>query len=246
MKNKVILSVAATAALLFTSTGAINADAASLKPTVEKKVYVYQSGNINVDQINSFLQKYVKNYQIYLNGTNKQTTTTKPVQQPKQSTPTQSTKQPAPVQEKPATPAKEQQTNTNTNSSTTSQVSAFEQKVVELTNQERAKQGLPALKLDTELSKVAKTKSQDMKNKGYFSHTSPTYGSPFDMMKKFGITYRSAGENIAMGQPSPEAVVSAWMNSAGHRANILNSSYTHIGVGHIEGGNYWTQMFIGK
>ena len=85
-----------------------------------------------------------------------------------------------------------------------------------------------------------------MQTKGYFSHTSPTYGSPFDMMKKFGITYRSAGENIAMGQRTPEEVVKAWMNSEGHRKNILNSSFTHIGVGHVASGNYWTQMFIGK
>ena len=80
----------------------------------------------------------------------------------------------------------------------------------------------------------------------YFSHTSPTYGTPFQMMKNFGITYRTAGENIARGQISPKAVVDAWMNSSGHRANILNSSFTHIGVGYAENGRYWTQMFIGK
>ncbi len=85
-----------------------------------------------------------------------------------------------------------------------------------------------------------------MKKGGYFSHTSPNYGSPFDMMKEFGITYRSAGENIAMGQSTPEEVVNAWMNSEGHRKNILSSSFTHIGVGHVAEGNYWTQMFIGK
>ena len=66
------------------------------------------------------------------------------------------------------------------------------------------------------------------------------------MIKSFGITYRSAGENIARGQKTPEAVVNAWMNSSGHRANILNASYTEIGVGYVAEGNYWTQMFIGK
>jgi uncharacterized protein YkwD len=85
-----------------------------------------------------------------------------------------------------------------------------------------------------------------MRDNKYFSHTSPTYGSPFRMMKSFGITYRSAGENIARGQATPQAVVNAWMNSSGHRANILNSSFTHIGVGYAENGRYWTQMFIGK
>ena len=84
-----------------------------------------------------------------------------------------------------------------------------------------------------------------MLDKGYFSHTSPTYGSPFDMMKSFGITYRSAGENIAYGYSTPQAVVNAWMNSSGHRANILNSSYKQIGVGYVAKGNYCTQMFIG-
>lgn len=130
--------------------------------------------------------------------------------------------------------------------STSSEVSAFEQKVVELTNAERAKQGLKPLKLDTELSKVARIKSQDMKDKNYFDHNSPTYGSPFDMMKKFGISYNYAGENIAQGQRSPEEVVKAWMNSQGHRENIMNPNYTHIGVGHVADNNYWTQMFIGK
>jgi uncharacterized YkwD family protein len=125
-------------------------------------------------------------------------------------------------------------------------LSQYEQRVVELTNVERAKNGLPALKADTALSKVAKAKSQDMYNKNYFSHTSPTYGSPFDMMKQFGISYRTAGENIAMGQRTPEEVVKAWMDSPGHRANILNNTYTHIGVGYVEGKNVWTQMFISK
>ncbi|WP_010194015.1 CAP domain-containing protein [Bacillus sp. m3-13] len=125
-------------------------------------------------------------------------------------------------------------------------VSEFEKKVVELTNAEREKQGLAPLELDVELSKVAKDKSKDMQQNNYFSHNSPTHGSPFDMMKKYGIQYNTAGENIAQGQQSPEEVVNAWMNSEGHRANIMNENFTHIGVGHVEEGNYWTQMFIGK
>ena len=127
-----------------------------------------------------------------------------------------------------------------------SEISAFEKEVVALTNAERSKQGLKALEMDTELSKVAGIKSQDMKDKNYFDHTSPTYGSPFDMMKSFGINYSAAGENIAMGQTTPQQVVTSWMNSEGHRANILSANFTHIGVGHVESGNYWTQMFIGK
>lgn len=125
-------------------------------------------------------------------------------------------------------------------------VSAYEQEVIRLVNEERAKYGLSPLSENWELSRVARYKSQDMKDNRYFSHTSPTYGSPFTMMKNFGITYRSAGENIAMGQRTPKEVVTAWMNSSGHRANILNASFTEIGVGYVKDGNYWTQMFIGR
>ena len=127
-----------------------------------------------------------------------------------------------------------------------SSVTSFEDEVVRLVNVERSKRGLRELEQDWELSRVARIKSQDMHDKRYFSHTSPTYGSPFDMMKSFGIKYRSAGENIARGQAMPQAVVNAWMNSSGHRANILNASFTHIGVGYVADGKYWTQMFIGK
>ncbi len=124
-------------------------------------------------------------------------------------------------------------------------VSDYEREVADLVNEIRAEYGLNPLTLNSELSAVARTKSEDMRDNHYFSHTSPTYGSPFDMMKSFGISYRTAGENIAMGQRTPEEVVNAWMNSEGHRANILNASFTEIGVGYAANGNYWTQMFIG-
>ncbi|RPJ94010.1 hypothetical protein CW357_17650, partial [Rummeliibacillus sp. TYF005] len=142
-------------------------------------------------------------------------------------------------------------TNTGSNTSTTtnsnsSSVSQFEQQVITLTNAERAKEGLPALQADTTLMKSARAKSDDMAKNNYFSHTSPTYGSPFDQMKSFGISYKAAAENIAQGQKTPQEVVQAWMNSSGHRANIMNGSYTHIGVGYSANGNYWTQQFIQK
>lgn len=127
-----------------------------------------------------------------------------------------------------------------------SSTKAYETEVVRLVNQRRAEQGLKPLTQDWQLSRVARFKSEDMSKLGYFSHNSPTYGSPFDMMKSFGISYRSAGENIARGYKTPEEVVDAWMKSPGHRANILNSSYTHIGVGYVNSGNHWTQMFIFK
>lgn len=121
----------------------------------------------------------------------------------------------------------------------------YEKEVARLVNEIRKENGLSELKLNTELCAVARAKSQDMKDNQYFSHTSPTYGSPFDMMKTFGISYRTAGENIAMGYRTPQAVVDGWMNSEGHRANILNSSFKEIGMGYVASGNYWTQMFIG-
>ncbi len=129
--------------------------------------------------------------------------------------------------------------------STDSSVRSFETEVIRLVNEIRVKNGLNTLTEDWQLSRVARYKSQDMKDNKYFSHTSPVYGSPFDMIKNFGISYRRAAENIAKGQTTPQAVVNAWMNSSGHRANILNSSYTKIGVGYVKSGNYWTQMFIG-
>ena len=129
---------------------------------------------------------------------------------------------------------------------TNTTVTDYEAEVVRLVNVERAKVGLSPLTADWQLSRVARYKSQDMRDNGYFSHTSPTYGSPFQMMKSFGISYRSAGENIARGQKTPAAVVSAWMNSSGHRANILNAGFTHIGVGYVASGSYWTQMFISR
>ena len=127
-----------------------------------------------------------------------------------------------------------------------SSVTAYEKEVVRLVNIERSRAGLGPLQYDWELSRVARYKSRDMSELGYFSHTSPTYGSPFEMMRSFGISYRSAGENIARGYTTPEAVVKGWMSSQGHRANILNSSFTHIGVGYVKEGHLWTQMFVFK
>ena len=126
-----------------------------------------------------------------------------------------------------------------------SSVTSFESEVIRLVNEIRQQNGLKPLTANWELSRVARYKSQDMRDNGYFSHTSPTYGTPFQMIRAFGLSYRSAGENIAMGYSTPQAVVNGWMNSSGHRANILNASYTQIGVGYVAQGNYWTQMFIG-
>jgi uncharacterized YkwD family protein len=120
--------------------------------------------------------------------------------------------------------------------------SNFEEQVVQLVNQQRAKAGLKSLTHRADVKNVAQKKAQDMINSNYFSHTSPNYGSPFDMLKTFGISYSYAGENIAKGQKTPQEVMNAWMNSSGHRANILKPQYDAIGVGYYHGA--WVQMFI--
>lgn len=122
--------------------------------------------------------------------------------------------------------------------------SSFEEEVVRLVNAERSKQGLPPLLHRLDIKNVAEKKAMDMINSGYFSHTSPNYGSPFQMLKSHGISYRSAGENIAKGQRAPQEVMNSWMNSSGHRANILSRNFNAIGVGYYNGA--WVQLFVGS
>lgn len=120
--------------------------------------------------------------------------------------------------------------------------STFEEQVATLVNKERGKAGLSPLTHRADLKNVAHKKAEDMINSNYFAHNSPNYGSPFQMLKTFGISYQAAGENIAKGQSSPEAVMNSWMNSTGHRDNILNGQYNTIGVGFYNGA--WVQIFI--
>lgn len=123
-----------------------------------------------------------------------------------------------------------------------------EQMILNLVNEARRKAGLSELKLDKELLRVARIKSQDMVDNNYFSHTSPIYGTPFQMIKNFGITYTSAGENIA-GHSTAKGAFDAWMNSSGHKANILGNSFSYTGIGVVSSPKYGkilTQMFIGK
>ncbi|OAH53565.1 hypothetical protein AWH48_09780 [Domibacillus aminovorans] len=259
MKKNIRMATLAGAVTLGLFTAG-QAEAASPTCNVNESTQTVKQVNVdelvkkyNVQQVN--LDEFAKKYNIDIQKLVEQTTKAPaaqekaPAEQPKapvtqEKAPAAQPKAPvtqekAPAAQPKAPAAQPQQTEQKAGS-----VSAFEQQVFELVNQERAKQGVKALQLDTKLSDVARTKSQDMKNKGYFSHQSPTYGSPFDMMKQFGITYKSAGENIAKGQQTPEEVMNAWMNSDGHRKNILSADYTHIGVGYVDG--HWTQMFIGK
>lgn len=127
-------------------------------------------------------------------------------------------------------------------------LTADELEVFNLINAKRTSAGLSALKIDNEVQNVARIKAQDMVDSNYFSHTSPTYGSPFDMMKNFGIKYKAAGENIA-GNSSNSGAVNAWMNSEGHRANILSNNFNYTGIAVVKSPKYgkiFVQMFIGK
>ncbi|MDX8045212.1 CAP domain-containing protein [Gracilibacillus sp. S3-1-1] len=122
----------------------------------------------------------------------------------------------------------------------------YVQKVVELTNQARNENGVDTVNFDHDVANVAQNKAEEMADRNYFSHTSPTYGSPFDMLKAFDVEYTRASENIAAGQSTPEEVVESWLHSEGHRKNLLDPNVSHIGVGYSPDGNYWTQMFIRK
>lgn len=234
MWKKVGITLLLVSALLFGS-GFSYANSHSTTHDIEKVYYSTEWKNFDLEAL---LNKFLKQYE---NHSKQQVTQSENKKEQNKTEQPQQAPEEASVQQNPSEQlSKKEQTAESTI------LSEYELEVVELTNVERQKHGLAPLQIDEALSKVARVKSEDMAKQNYFSHNSPTYGSPFDMMKQFGISYRTAGENIAMGQRSPQEVVNAWMNSEGHRANILNSNFTHIGVGHASNGNYWTQQFIGK
>ena len=142
----------------------------------------------------------------------------------------------------------ENNTGNSSGTQTSSNMNSDEKEIFNLINQQRTNNGLSALKVDNEVQRVARIKAEDMVTNNYFSHTSPTYGSPFDMLKSFKISYKTAGENIAANS-SNSGAVNAWMNSSGHKANILNSSFNYTGIGVVNSSKYgkiFVQMFIGK
>lgn len=217
------------------ATGGGSAQAATGKSTLPTYNY-YQV--MDQDLINQIANQYGIDLQQLLEGYPQ-------VQNP---APDQGTPEPAPAEPANEVAAPPTSNNGNTvaqpaDSGTVSQDSAYAAQVVNLVNQERANEGLAPLASDSALARVALDKAKDMDVNNYFSHQSPTYGSPFDMMRSYGISYSYAGENIASGQRSPQEVVTAWMNSPGHRANIMNTNFTKIGVGYYN--NEWVQMFTG-
>ncbi len=152
---------------------------------------------------------------------------------------------------KPIYPSSSNSGNTGSTGGQTSQTTSMttdEKEVFNLINEQRTKNGLQALKVDEEVQRVAKIKAEDMVKNNYFSHNSPTYGSPFDMLNSFKVSYKTAGENIA-GNSTNSGAVTAWMNSSGHKANILNSNFNYTGIGVVSSSKYgkvFVQMFIGK
>lgn len=199
-------------------------------PTTQTTTSVSASGS-NVISLKNYFYNYIPSTTLtttHTNSTGTTPTTTTPPTTTTSPTATQTTATPSSTVKIPAATS----------------LSAEEQQMVDQINQERANAGLAPLKVDLRLVGVAETKANDMKTNGYFSHTSPTYGSPYDMMKMAGIHYYSAGENIARNI-SVDAAMAAFISSAGHKANILNSGYTHVGVGIVysSSGSYYVQEF---
>jgi len=133
-------------------------------------------------------------------------------------------------------------------SQSSSSMNVNEKEVFELINKQRTDNGLKALVVDEEIQRVARIKAQDMVDNNYFSHDSPTYGTPFQMLNNFKISYKTAGENIA-GNSTNTGAVNSWMNSSGHKANILNSNYNYTGIGVVSSPKYgriFVQLFVGR
>jgi uncharacterized YkwD family protein len=212
--------------------------AANECPTLNNVKVVYQNFGMTQTSLPDWVKQYLKNCGLtqgaakpitwqYTNNCSVQPAT--PAPQPEQKPAQAGVQKPA------------------TDTTATKGLTADEKQMLDLVNQERAKQGIAPLKINADLEKLARMKAQDMIDKNYFSHQSPTYGSPFDMMNKYGVKYNTAGENIA-GNSSVQAAHTALMNSAGHRQNILNPNFTEVGIGIVDGGPYgkmFVQMFKG-
>jgi len=196
---------------------------------------LFDGSNLNLN-LGNLLQQPGNWYPGNCNPGTGTTVPTKPATPGNQTPPSQPSTPAQPTQPTQPTPPA-----TGNNGSGNVAQSEFATQVVKLVNAERAKGGLSALTSDALLTKVATDKAKDMYDKNYFDHQSPTYGSPFDMMRAYGVQYSYAGENIAKGQRSPEEVMNAWMNSDGHRKNIMNPNFNKIGVAYYNG--EWVQEF---
>lgn len=169
-----------------------------------------------------------------------------PVQPKPDTKPTVPTNPTTPVT--PGKPEQPQNPGAGTQVPLPAELSAEEKEMVQLVNQERTSRGLAPYQVDMQLVKVARVKAQEMVSKGYFSHTSPTYGSPFQMMDTFGIRYLAAAENIAQNY-SVSSAHQMFMNSSGHKANIMSPTYDYVAIAVVNGGPHgktFVQMFLKK
>ena len=229
--NMKITKVKGLAMALAVAATVLTTAAPASAATVRTYTYTYTYNTRT--SLASLLSRYYPQVQITWYTPKTTQTTVKQPSQPTQQTQQPKPQTPTPAQQSPQTPV--------------SGLTAAEQQMLNLVNQERAKAGLSPLEIDPTLVKLARMKAQDMIDKGYFSHTSPTYGSPFDMMRAYGVTYSYAGENLA-GAGTVNSAHTNLMNSSGHRANILNGNYTKVGIGVVSGGPYgkmFVQLFIG-
>ncbi len=216
-----------------------NVDLSQCNNTQEVVQVLQQNGfkNINIGNVNQ--NSSLKDILALVNSTGNHSNSAAPAptKSPEPTTkPVQTTPSPKPVQTKPE-PTKAPVNNTNTG------VSSYADQVLQLVNQERAKAGLSALTTNTTLKAAADLRAQETVQS--FSHTRPNGTTFSTVLKEYGISYRTAGENIAYGQRTPQEVVTAWMNSPGHRANIMNASFGKIGIGVYQknGVIYWSQLF---
>lgn len=165
------------------------------------------------------------------------------IEKPEVETPTPEIPE-TPAPEAPETPTPEAPETPDNESSEDNSALSYAEQVVKLVNEERAKAGLPALTIDADITAAANVRAQEIKQQ--FSHTRPNGSSFSTALKEQGVTFRGSGENIAWGQKTPEQVMNGWMNSDGHRANILNENFKNIGVGYYQdenGVNHWVQLF---
>jgi uncharacterized protein YkwD len=186
--------------------------------------------NINKSNINNISGLKDILAKVQANGSANNSTTPTPTKAPVQTTKPTPTTQPAPT------------TKPSTSTSTTG-TSKYASEVLRLVNIERSKAGLSAFTTNQPITNAANKRAQEIVKS--FSHTRPNGSSPFTALQEYGVSYRTAGENIAYGQKTPQEVVTGWMNSPGHRANILNANFNKIGIGvyQTNGVYYWTQLF---
>lgn len=251
MKHISKFFAAALAALTIISCSSAVAGAAEVKPCSPQIRVICKSGNCS--GLDKLLEKYCGTKNCNLNEILKKiggfcpdgnctdtnpfqapVTPAKPVVTPQK--PVVTPAKPVVTPAQPAAPAQTDSAEFNT---------AYEAEVLRLVNIERAKYGLSPLVQDNGATQTAHLRAKEIVKS--FSHTRPDGSSCFTAAKEFGVTYRSAGENIAYGYPTPNAVVTGWMNSEGHRKNILSGSFSKIGIGCYKSGGvlYWSQFFIG-